>query len=275
MPRPAAPWRALLSSNIQTLACPTFSLATVSNASGAAVPHVRTIVYRGFYGELPVTQYNPNPGNPGYSSDLIAFTTDKRMEKFNHLGGADGVPLSSSPSAGNNNVEACFWIPPSTGNPIIGKQWRIRGKCYVLPRDLDSNDERAENTKAWLIETIRKDGGGDGEQFDFSREYKAHFGNLSPPLRGSFRNPHPGAPKELGDQGLKSSRPIGDNELDEEVARANFRVCVIEPTRVEYLNLEGPSRTLWVPVGGEVEKIEQLEVVGKVTDGWREVDLWP
>ncbi|KAJ6262060.1 hypothetical protein Dda_2864 [Drechslerella dactyloides] len=262
--------------------CPdTVSLQTIPSLDELLMlPAVASSVYRGFYGELPVNKYNPNPGNSGFSSDLIAFTTDKRMEKFKDLGGVEGIDASSS-STGSSNVEMCFWIPSSAENPIIGRQWRIRGRCYVLPRDLDSAEESVKETKKWLVAKIRKDGGGDGEQFDFVREHKAHFGNLSPkcvtsqPLRGSFRNPLPGAPKELGDQGLKPSRPIGDDELNEETAQTNFRVAVIEPSRVEYLDLEKPSRTVWVPVGSDAEETEKLSVVGKVVDDWREVELWP
>ncbi|KAK6350305.1 hypothetical protein TWF696_006536 [Orbilia brochopaga] len=266
-----APWRTLLSSQIRTLACPTLSLATVSSAGGVPAPHVRTVIYRGFYGELPVNKYNPNPGNPGFSSDLITFTTDKRMEKYKDLGGAEGINAST----GNSNVEICFWIPSSAENPIIGRQWRIRGKCFVLPRDLGGAEESVGEMRKWLVGKIRKDGGGDGEGFDFAREHKAHFGNLSPPLRGSFRNPLPGAPKELGDQGLKPSQPIGDDELGEETAQTNFRIAVIDPSRVEYLDLEGPSRRVWVPVGSDAEKVENLSSLGKVVGDWREVELWP
>ncbi|KAF3918119.1 hypothetical protein ABW21_db0209387 [Orbilia brochopaga] len=266
-----APWRTLLSSQISTLACPTFSLATVSSAGGTIAPHVRTLVYRGFYGELPANKHNPKTGNAGFSSDLITFTTDKRMEKFKDLGSAEGIGAST----GNNNVELCFWIPSSAENPIIGRQWRIRGKCYILPRDFESAEARVGEVKKWLVGKIRKDGGANGEQFDFAREHKAHFGNLSPPLRGSFRNPLPGAPKELGDQGLKPSRPISDEELEDETAQANFRIAVIEAARVEYLDLEGPSRTVWVPSGSDAEKAENLKDFGKIDGDWREVELWP
>ncbi|EPS43705.1 hypothetical protein H072_2309 [Dactylellina haptotyla CBS 200.50] len=159
---------------------------------------------------------------------------------------------------------------------MIGKQWRIRGRCFVLPRDLDRSDGIAEETKRWLTGKLMKDGGGgNGEGFDFTREYQAHFGNLSPVLRGSFRNPLPGAPKELGNGGLTPRSPIGDDELNQEVALSNFRVVVIEPTRVEFLDLEVPSKTIWVPIGGEAEKTENLEKFGKVEGDWRAVEVWP
>ncbi|RVD86636.1 uncharacterized protein DFL_004902 [Arthrobotrys flagrans] len=268
-----APWKQALDAHIQTLACPTFSLATASQVGGLTAPHVRTLVFRGFYAELPVNKYNPVSGNTGFRSDLIAFTTDKRMEKFRDLGGVEGVASSSLPTV-TNNVEACFWIP-SDENPMIGKQWRIRGRCFVLPRDLETEDRGVKQTKKWLIEKLSREGGGDGSGFDFAKEYKAHFGNLSPVLRGSFRNPLPGAPKELGDGGLMPKCPIGDDQLDEEVALSHFRVAVIEPTRVEYLDLEGRTKTIWVPVGSDAEKNEKLENFGKVADSWREVEVWP
>ncbi|KAK6533309.1 hypothetical protein TWF694_002261 [Orbilia ellipsospora] len=194
------------------------------------------------------------------------------MEKFKDLGEVEGVSATSSTGA-TNNVEACFWIP-SKENPMIGKQWRIRGRCFVLPRDIDGAGGDT-TTKRWLAERLRRNEGGNGEGFDFGREYKAHFGNLSPVLRGSFRNPLPGAPKELGTGGLTPKSPIGDEELNQEVALDNFRVVVIEPTRVEYLNLDGPLKLVWVPVGGEAEKSEMLGKFGKVDGDWREVEVWP
>ncbi|KAK6333530.1 hypothetical protein TWF718_011338 [Orbilia javanica] len=268
-----APWKQAFSAQIQTLACPTFSFATASQAGGIVASHVRTLVFRGFYGELPANKYNPVSGNIGFQSDLITFTTDKRMEKFRDLGGVEGVASSSLPTV-TNNVEACFWVP-SDGNPMIGKQWRIRGKCFVLPRDLEVADKAVGETKEWLVERLSKEGGGDGSDFDFAKEYKAHFGNLSPVLRGSFRNPLPGAPKELGNGGLTPKSPIGDDQLDEEVALSHFRITVIEPTRVEYLDLEGRTKTIWVQVGSDAEKNEKLENFGKVEGDWREVEVWP
>ncbi|KAK6348810.1 hypothetical protein TWF730_009580 [Orbilia blumenaviensis] len=268
------PWKQALATHIQALACPTFSFATTSQIGGVSTPHVRTLVFRGFYAELPANKYNPVSGNSGFASDLITFTTDKRMEKFRDLGGVEGFASSSSVSTITNNVEACFWIP-SAENPMVGKQWRIRGRCFVLPRDLETESEEARETKKWLLENLTKEGEGGGNDFDFAREYKAHFGNLSPLLRGSFRNPLPGAPKELGSNGLKPKSPIGDDQLDEEVALSNFRVAVIEPTRVECLDLEIPSKTIWVVAGSEAEKNERLENFGKVDGKWREVELWP
>ncbi|KAK6512024.1 hypothetical protein TWF481_000922 [Arthrobotrys musiformis] len=268
-----APWKQALNAHIQTLACPTFSFATASQAGGISTPHVRTLVFRGFYAELPANKYNPVSGNTGFKSDLIAFTTDKRMEKFRDLGGVEGVASSSLPTV-TNNVEACFWIPAGE-NPMIGKQWRIRGRCFVLPRDLEAEENGVKETKNWLIRKLSKESGGDGSDFDFAREYKAHFGNLSPVLRGSFRNPFPGAPKELGSGGLTPKSPIGDDQLDEGVALSHFRLAVIEPTRVEYLDLETSRKTIWVQVGSDAEKNEKLENFGKVDGSWREVEVWP
>ncbi|KAF3938092.1 hypothetical protein ABW19_dt0206055 [Dactylella cylindrospora] len=277
MPTTTAPWKQSFISHLQSLSMQTFSLATISTSpTGITSPHVRTLIFRGFYAELPKNSHNPVAGNAGWSSTLLTYTTDKRMGKFKDLGGVEGIPSSSatpSPSS-TGNVEACFWIP-SPENPMTGKQWRIRGRCVVLPRDLDDANAGTKDTKRWLAERLKKESGGDGEGFNFGKEFKAHFGNLSPLLRGSFRNPLPGAPKELGNQGLQSSRPIGDDNLNEAVALANFRVVVIEPTRVEFLNLEGPERKLWVPVGGDVEKDENLEKFGKIDGEWREIDLWP
>lgn len=174
-----APWRHILLSHIDTLACPAFTLSTVSPGP-IPIPHVRTLVFRGFYGDLPINPHNPTRGNDGWESDLIAFTTDKRMEKIKDLGGQEGFNTSS----GNYpNSEACFWIP-GTQNPLIGKQWRIRGRSVILPPSLDKEvgeSERVSETRRLLVEALRhRDGQETQEEFNFAKEYRGHFANLSP-----------------------------------------------------------------------------------------------
>lgn len=74
---------------------------------------------------------------------------------------------------------------------------------------------------------------------------------------------------------MKPSRKIADDELDNEEALTNFRVSILDPERVEYLDLATPSRTVWFRVGSESEKAENLESGGKLTGNWREVEVWP
>jgi hypothetical protein len=52
-------------------------------------------------------------------------------------------------------------------------------------------------------------------------------------------------------------------------------VAVIEPTRVEYLDLEKSAKTVWVTAGSDAEKLEGLENFGKVEGDWRQVEVWP
>ena len=53
-------------------------------------------------------------------------------------------------------------------------------------------------------------------------------------------------------------------DLNDEAARANFRVMVIIPEEVESLNVETMERKVWA-----------LEGEGQGQKEWKEVDLWP
>lgn len=86
---------------------------------------------------------------------------------------------------------------------------------------------------------------------------------------GSFKNPSPGQPRTQGpaDPNLKLGQEVDD--LQDSVARENFRVVVIRPNEVERLDLsdlQNVRRVRWtfVPAdntGGQGE--------------WVETELWP
>ena len=105
-------------------------------------------------------------------------------------------------------------------------------------------------------------------QWSWARELTAHFGNLSPGMRGSFRNPLPGSPVTGDDPGPE--RQLGQKvaDVEDKLAREVFRVVVIEPEEVERLDLEDPSkarRWKWSLTEGEDGKALQ----------WKEEELWP
>lgn len=190
-------------------------------------------------------------------------------------------------SGGGAPVEAVFW-PRETGF-----QWRVRGRAYVLAPDIESSPEGRE-VMTLLKSRMRRSasrrpsseeggggggGGGGGEDtssrhWSFAREITAHFGNLSPIMRGSFKNPPPGRPVSLpveGD-GLAIGQKVDD--LEDPVARQNFRVVVIVPDeldQVELSNPEHPRRWIHTYVPGG----RGASGHGKVQGEWETVEVWP
>lgn len=70
------------------------------------------------------------------------------------------------------------------------------------------------------------------ERWSWEKELTAHFGNLSPGMRGSFKNPVPGSPVSIppADKSLALGQKVED--LHDEVARKNFRLIIIKVSRV-------------------------------------------
>lgn len=166
-------------------------------------------------------------------------------------------------------VEAVFWIP-SEENPSKGHQWRLQGHSIVLP-----NGTPPEETSKFVMERLYYNGNeAEKKPFDIALEETAHFGNLSPNLQASFKNPVPNTPKETGTQeGL--GLDVKSKGLDDEIARKNFRVGLIEADRVEWVDLNQPAKRVWVRAGSLAEKDEGLDKFGKQVGEWREVDMWP
>ena len=167
-------------------------------------------------------------------------------------------------------------------------QWRILGKCWILAdedieghEDPDAQNSGTVTAKAELGRYMRPAGGkGDGgkseKDWSWRREVEMHFANLSPMMRGSFKNPPPGQPQDNGaGQGEKLGQKAGDLE-EEPLARKNFRVAVIAPEEVEVVDLNDPansSRTKWTlsaEAGGAGGGGS-----GKPLGEWNEVKLWP
>ncbi|KAH0555918.1 hypothetical protein GP486_006136 [Trichoglossum hirsutum] len=242
-----APWKPLLFSHISTLNPPTITLATISY-SPPDLPRLRTVIFRGFFGSLPPNDQNHATRNPQvYESNMLTFTTDTRMEKVRELGGGEG----------GGEVECCFW------SSDVQMQWRVRGVCWMLGGK-EEREEKARREVEKGLERRGDAGGEDAGNWSFDREVTAHFGNLSPFMRGTFRSPPPGTPRipnadgSLPDEegGLRLGQEVHD--LEDRVARENFRVGVIVPRWVERLDLTG-RRTAWEAGNG----------------GWEEREVWP
>ncbi|KAI0470197.1 pyridoxamine 5'-phosphate oxidase-domain-containing protein [Xylaria cf. heliscus] len=326
-PLPAAPWRSLFLSHVETMDSPEFTLGTLRRVSAADArgrrssilatplyfPRARTCIFRGLFANLDANPKNDAPLNPSgvWESDLLTFTTDARMDKMEELW-EDGIDLElrsgrgtdpKSPttakvgeelweeglarkkgkkteapvktraeklkgSGGGAPVEAVFWAR----QPAV--QWRIRGRAFVLAPDIESSPEGRE-VMTLLKSRMRRPpyssstAHAEGKEWSFAREITAHFGNLSPTMRGTFRNPPPGQPISFpieGD-GLALGQKVTD--LDDPVSRANFRVVVIVPDELDQADLSDPEhgrRWIHTYIGG---------THGKGQGEWETVEVWP
>ncbi|KAI5917786.1 hypothetical protein F4810DRAFT_704644 [Camillea tinctor] len=293
-PEAPAPWRALFLEHISSMPSPEFVLSTVrqvplsssSPQHTSYAPRARTCVFRGLWAELPVNPKNEGPLNPArvYASDLPTFTTDARMGKVEELwggweGGGKGEGVKGvkgegegpeKGSGGGGPVEAIWWAP----GPKV--QWRIRGPAYLLALDDVEGSEAEKRVRARMRgfspasahprRESGSEGAEEGKKWTFPREVAAHFANLSPAMRGSFRNPPPGTPVDapLGDGRLRLGQRVTAPLAEDELARANFRVVVILPREVDRCDLSDPERARrWV--------YRFLEGEGR----WEVVEVWP
>lgn len=285
-PTAAAPWRAQLLDHISKLDSPTFTFASLhpgangSSSQPQAEPRGRTCVFRGLWASLPPNDKNNAQRNPdAYESDCLTLTTDARMAKVPELFGSGetgDAPVASS-SGGGGPVEAMFWVPAT------GTQWRLRGHAWVLSHaDISGADTASSPGAKAAREAISKrmrstttiTSSGDG--WSWEREVEAHFGNLSPGMRGSFKNPPPGTPraKEPG-PGEGLGQKVGDELLGDEVARRNFRVVVIVPEEVDTWDGKDPDnqrRYVYTFVGPDAKATAPG---GEVIGGWEKVEVWP
>lgn len=274
-----APWRPLFLQHIGLMSQPSFVLSTLHPVSASspfpAVPRARTVIFRGMWASLPHNERNPAPRNPPvYESDLLALTTDARMDKALEIarpGAEAGATRTGTvagagtgvSSGGGGAVEAVFWAEEAA------TQWRLRGTAWVLGPDLETEGGRAVREAVGARMRRLSDGGSEaagaeGEggtaetAWSWAREVTAHFGNLSPAMRGSFRYPPPGTPTSVPPgQGLGLGQKVED--LEDEIARANFRVVVIVPTevdRVDLADMDRPRRWLYAYREGQWDTLE-------------------
>ena len=79
------------------------------------------------------------------------------------------------------------------------------------------------------------------KEWSWRREVTGHFGNCSPGMRGSFKQPPPGRP--VDQEYDRKHEEMGDKvtDLEEPTARKNFRVVIIRPDEVESVCLTDPD----------------------------------
>ncbi|KZL84150.1 zn 2cys6 transcription factor [Colletotrichum incanum] len=287
-----APWRASFLKNVGDMASPEFNLATLHPTSApagtvSAVPRLRTVIFRGLWASLPVNPKNTADLNPPvYESDLLTLTTDARMAKVLDFFGSAAPTMGTQGSGGGGPVEACFWTEAKV-------QWRVRGDAYVLGPDVEHDSPGAAALRETLLARMRRVSDADAQRrrkedlpegktaaadgdWSFAREITAHFGNLSPAMRGTFRNPEPGASRKANPADDKHKLGQKVEDLHDEVARANFRVVVIVPTEVDQTDLsdaEDPRRWLYRFVGASADG--QLTDGAERSSGWEKIELWP
>ena len=183
-------------------------------------------------------------------------------------------------SGGGGPVEAVFWIESgkdqdSGEEKKVMTQWRIRGTAWLLGPDADGPE--AGEVREVLRQRMRRVEGktpADEEGWSWAKEVTAHFGNLSPVMRGSFKGPPPGQPVAFPPgKGEELGQEVED--LQDEVARRNFRVVVIVPTEVDQVDLSDarrPRRWLYLWRG---KSYQAREAGGEVEGEWEKVEVWP
>jgi len=280
-----APWKELFQDHIDKAggASAEFVLATVTPSG---LPRLRYCVHRGFWATLPENEYNILPKNPGiYESDCPTFTTDARMNKVYDIfatgKGKGDLARSRSGTGGGGPVEAVYWVKGTK------TQWRIRGKCwFIAADDIEGGDvARTSGTvtvKAELGRYMRlRDQSSQSHQeneWSWRREVENSFENLSPQMRGSFKNPPPGQPLSEGkdEQAGEGLGQKAGHLSDEPLARKNFRVAIITPEQVEVVDLSDPTnstRQIWTlsEGAGGPGGPQASESLGE----WNRVDMWP
>lgn len=224
------------------------------------------------FAELPENKHDDSPKNPHvFESDMPTFTTDVRTEKVQDLfatGPGHGAPEQAKGSGGGGAVEAVFWVKGKElgQDKDVMVQWRMRGDAFLVAGDMENEKEQSSGVrtvKSKVGERMRLVPGQDPSQWSWQKEIDGHWGNLSPGMRGSFKNPLPGSKKsehqpEKGQGiGLKS----GTHDAQ---AKANFRVVVIRPFEVEMLDLKDPANAK-----------RFKHTFGEKEGQWTTEELWP
>lgn len=277
-----APWKKTFEEHLQKIGGPSaeFYLATVTPD---AQPRVRACIHRGFWGQLPENKHNELPKNPPiYESDCPVFTTDARMEKTYHLfatgKGKGDREQSKSGSGGGGPVEAVYWVKDTM------TQWRIRGKGWIVAADDVEGGDEAQNSgtvtvKAQLGRYMRPvgDHASKNSEWSWKLEVENFFENLSPTMRGTFKNPPPGKPLSQGADGPGEELGQKAGHLsEEELARKNFRLAIITPEEVERVDLSDPEKSKrWIYTLAEESGGPGGDKDSKTSREWDVVETWP
>ena len=260
--------------HLSKLDSPEFVLSTLQPASPHSpshmpyVPRARYCIFRGMWAELPENTHRKGPTNERvYESEMLTFTTDARMQKVTQIfatSAGHGGEQSQGSSGGGGPVEAVFWIKE------VMTQWRFKGEAYVVGPDIEGEGEESSGVKmvkSKLGERMRVVNEQKMGKWSWQREISAHFENLSPGMRGSFKNPIPGSLVGVApeDKRLALGQKVMLPLEEDEVARGNFRVVVIRADEVELLDLTEPDKARRWRFTHDGDSLGQ----------WKEEELWP
>lgn len=223
------------------------------------------------WAELPENKHNDAPQNERiYESELPTFTTDVRMEKVGELFGSSNGHATEDKqthgSGGGGPVEAVWWIKDT------GTQWRIKGQAYLVAPDIEGEGEGKSGVRTVLSEVGRRMRRVKGGNWSWGKELTANFGNCSPKMRGTWKNPPPGTPVATvnPDEEHKLGQSVTD--LHDPVARENFRVVIIKPDEVEQLDISDPTKARrWKYTFVLAPETDASEGEGT----WQVEELWP
>jgi pyridoxamine 5'-phosphate oxidase len=179
----AAPWRSQFLEHVGKMESPEFVLSTVArphNSSFSAEPRARYCIFRGMWASLPPNKHNDADKNPEvYESDCLTFTTDVRMEKANHF--FESESSDETATGGGAPVEAVWWVKEKD----IMTQWRVRGDAWILGPDVEDGRKKGPKTVKEAIQPrMRVLNETQKDDWKWGTEVTAHFGNLSPGMRG-------------------------------------------------------------------------------------------
>lgn len=196
-----------------------FQLATVDTQG---IPHVRTHVYHGFL--FP---------KGALHAPILVTSTDVRAPKVAQI-------LS------NSNVELVWWMEGSM------EQFRIAGRALVVPAPKHNLQLIAHARLAMWFESglkaLREHGeqGGDGGEYDFERKRQDEFDAMPSALKAEWaRHIAPGVVVDSLDvldqcscNILKRDEINTDEDKQRwEAALENFVMVLVEPTRVDWVQL--------------------------------------
>lgn len=189
-PQPA-PWRASFLEHVSKMDSPEFVFSSLHAAPPDSptpyLPRARYCIYRGLWATLPDNKHNDAPMNDRvYETDMPTFTTDVRMLKVPELFGSGPGHAERKDqtlgSGGGGPVEAVWWVKDTM------TQWRVKGEAFVVGPDIDDDTESSgvRTVKSELgkrMRVVKPEGQG---EWSWAKELTAHFGNISPGMRGEL-----------------------------------------------------------------------------------------
>ncbi|KAH3680414.1 hypothetical protein WICMUC_000345 [Wickerhamomyces mucosus] len=215
-----------ISSHLDSSPFVTFSFATVDKSG---FPKVRTCIYRGFL-------FNDKKTN------ILTFTTDIRMDKYEHL--------SSNPK-----FEAVFWFPATN------EQFRLSGDAKVLTyNNTESFSQSLSNYPIVSPNAIKRysssldlsnihntlqhqqsvsDIHAKPTSDEWEGELNSKWEQLSGNLKSSFRKPEPGSSMSSDKQKLLDSISRGVDGSNADDGKKNFSLVLMLVDKCDYINLNG------------------------------------